>query len=644
MKLRLRTLFILEFLLPIVLVGLISMFVGTGMIRHNLSLQAQHNLQLDINSARLIYQHVLDGILEPLRLATFDPTIRNALGGGALEQARAHLESLGEQGSLDILSLLDSEGKIVVGLRAPPRSQDSLAADPVIQAIIGGRELVTSTEIADQQELRRESEALVERARIPIVAASSGPEAEREEDCGMLQKAAVAVKDEKERLIGILYGARLLNRDETIVDEMYQTIFKGETYKGRQVGEATLCLGDLRISTVVTEDGQRAVGTRIAADIRDHVLLQGQPWVGRSSVVGDWHLAAYEPIKDMSGHNVGVLALGILEKKLTDVRTETLVVFSVIVLSGVFLAFILVSLMARNVGVPTRKLLQAMEEVAGGNLDYQADIQSDIYEMAELGRHVNQMSHALKERDLVIKRQTEEKISRSERLAIIGRLAAGVAHQINNPLGGIMLFSNLLLDKAPKEGIERENLERIAGEARRCQKIVQGLLDFSRYREPKLEKADIRTIIDKTLQLVENQSMFLDVVIERHYGEAPAIQVDVAQMQEVFLNLILNAVEAMDGRGVLRVTVDTADEGRSVCISFVDTGCGIAEDQIERIFEPFFTTKEAGKGTGLGLSVSRGTVESHGGRIWATSVPGKGATFFVSLPAGNEESSPEGGS
>ena len=394
----------------------------------------------------------------------------------------------------------------------------------------------------------------------------------------------------------------------------------------------------MRIATVLTENGQRAVGTRIAPAVRDRLFVEGKAWAGTATVVGARHIAAYEPISDISGEIVGALGLGIVESKFTDIREDALVDFLAITLGGGLVALVLAGLMARKIAQPVRHLVHGVQSVAGGDFGHQVDTDMSIDEIAQLGAHINRMSSALVERDLKIARQTEERVSRSERLAIVGRLAAGVAHQINNPLGGIMLFSNLLLRKFPSEGIERENLERIAAETKRCQRIVQGLLDFARHREPKMERAAVKDVIDKALQLVEHQAMFLSVQTERRYAEdAPLVQLDIAQMQEVFLNLILNAVEAMNGKGRLTVATEAVEDGKAVRVSIADTGCGIDEDKIERVFEPFFTTKEVGKGTGLGLSISRGIVETHGGTIWAASTKGQGTTFFIRLPAASAD-------
>jgi signal transduction histidine kinase len=247
------------------------------------------------------------------------------------------------------------------------------------------------------------------------------------------------------------------------------------------------------------------------------------------------------------------------------------------------------------------------------------------------GLHSRQRELVVTQR--VLKERSEE-MGKSERLAMIGRLAAGVAHEINNPLGGIMLFANLVLRKAPLAGIERENLERICDEANRCQKIVQGLLDFARHREPKAEPVDIRDVLDKALGLVEHQAMFQNIEMLKDYQKNGCLaRVDPAQMEQVFINLVLNAVEAMDHKGMLTISVRSVDEGQAIQISVADTGCGISEEHIDRVFDPFFTTKSVGEGTGLGLSVSRGIVENHGGTIWVTRTGGQGTTFCIRLPA-----------
>jgi len=222
---------------------------------------------------------------------------------------------------------------------------------------------------------------------------------------------------------------------------------------------------------------------------------------------------------------------------------------------------------------------------------------------------------------------------KSERLAMIGQLAAGVAHEINNPLGGILLFSRLLLQKAPSEGIMRDNLERIEKDAKRCQSIVQGLLDFARQREPKIETLELNDVLERTVNLFAKQPLFHNIEIVKQYqADLPVISADPAQIQQVFVNIIMNAADAMNGKGTLTVATKSSDRDNYVEVSFADTGKGISSDELHRVFEPFFTTKMVGHGTGLGLSISYGIIQQHGGTVKVSSRVGQGSTFVVFLP------------
>jgi len=221
---------------------------------------------------------------------------------------------------------------------------------------------------------------------------------------------------------------------------------------------------------------------------------------------------------------------------------------------------------------------------------------------------------------------------------MVGQLAAGVAHEINNPLTGIVTYSQLLLERAPEEGTTRSSLEKIVTQANRCRKIVRGLLDFSRQSKPDERPCNVNTVLQECVALVANQALFQNIEIVRHFGEdLPLVPMDPSQIQQVFLNLILNAAEATPADGRLTLTTRLDPTSRYVEVEFADTGCGIKEADLERIFEPFFTTKGARRGTGLGLAISYGIVKEHRGTIGVESEVGKGTTFVVSLPLSLEE-------
>ena len=243
------------------------------------------------------------------------------------------------------------------------------------------------------------------------------------------------------------------------------------------------------------------------------------------------------------------------------------------------------------------------------------------------------MASSLRERDKQLKEYTQQQIMKSERLATLGQLAAGVAHEINNPLGAILMYTHLFLEDVEEEDPHRKNLEKVIMETTRCKNIVKGLLDFARQTEPKIEESDVNEILKRTLSLVGNQALFQNVKTNRVLSPTlPKVMVDASQIQQVFTNIVLNAANAMEGEGELTLATRMAPDNESIEIEFTDTGCGIPYENLEKLFDPFFTTKETGKGTGLGLAVSYGIISRHKGTIEVKSVPGKGATFIIRLP------------
>jgi two-component system NtrC family sensor kinase len=291
----------------------------------------------------------------------------------------------------------------------------------------------------------------------------------------------------------------------------------------------------------------------------------------------------------------------------------------------------------------------ATRSIAAGRFDQ--PVQSDaVGEIANLADAFNLMLKGLRQMkgDLEewgrtleekVRQRTEELISmqarvaQSERLASVGLLAAGVAHEINNPLGGVLALTALTLEELPEDDPNRENLQEVLKQAQRCRDTVRHLLDFSRQSRLVTEPADVNQILEGALALVAQQATFFNVTVEKTLAAAlPPVPADKSQLQQVFLNIIINGVQAMQEKGTLGLTTRLADGSVEVLIS--DSGPGIPAELVDRIFDPFFTTKESGRGTGLGLSIAYGIVRKHNGSISVESAPGKGSTFVVRLPAG----------
>ena len=221
----------------------------------------------------------------------------------------------------------------------------------------------------------------------------------------------------------------------------------------------------------------------------------------------------------------------------------------------------------------------------------------------------------------------------NEKMASLGKLAAGVAHQLNNPLGGIMLYSRLIQEECVLGDQGREDLTRILRDAERCRDTVKELLVFARQTRQEKQYHDINKALTRTLFLLEKQVLFQNIQIEtRLNADIPQVYGDIQQLNHVFMNIILNAAQAMDGKGKLSISTVFSSDKENVIIEIADTGPGIPDDVLPHVFEPFYTTKDEGKGTGLGLSLAYGIVESHQGKITARNNPDQGSVFTIELP------------
>ena len=234
--------------------------------------------------------------------------------------------------------------------------------------------------------------------------------------------------------------------------------------------------------------------------------------------------------------------------------------------------------------------------------------------------------------------QTQIQLLQSEKMASLGKLAAGVAHQLNNPLGGITLFARLMLEEYELEEGARKDLDRILKDAERCRDTVKELLEFARQTRHEMRPLDINRAITRTFFLLENQTLFQNITVIRNLSsDIPNVRGDTQQVNHMFMNIILNAAQAMQGQGSLTVSTRLSDDNERVVIEIADTGPGIPEDILPHIFEPFFTTKEEGEGTGIGLSLVYGIVESHEGRIRALNNTPCGTRFIIELPLSTAE-------
>lgn len=235
--------------------------------------------------------------------------------------------------------------------------------------------------------------------------------------------------------------------------------------------------------------------------------------------------------------------------------------------------------------------------------------------------------------DITERKKMQEQLIATERMASIGELASGIAHELNNPLTGVISFSNLLLEKDLPDGV-KEDLKIINGEAQRTARVVRNLLTFARKQAPAKEPVKLNKVIESVMELRAYEMRVNNIQVTTQFAsDLPEVTADAFQLQQVFINIIINAEYFMtEARRKGTLTITTEQIENAVRASFKDDGPGIAEEHLGYLFDPFFTTKGVGKGTGLGLSICRGIVTEHGGKIYAESEPGRGAIFIVELP------------
>lgn len=398
--------------------------------------------------------------------------------------------------------------------------------------------------------------------------------------------------------------------------------------------------------------------TRIFTDANGHRTLSVINPIDNEPVCSNSGCHAHSADTKVLGMINVRMSLDTVDAAISQSRRQMLLSLAaaVVLLSGLF-----ATLIWMMVHKPVRKLIAGTNHVAAGELEYKIKIRSRD-EVGELAHSFNRMTGELKRANAEINswnrmleervekkslelQQAHEHVLRVEKLASIGKLAAIVAHEINNPLAGILVYARLVLKRLNRNGQgaaaddeTRKNVEIIAAESARCGEIVKGLLQFSRQTKPNVKPNDLNAIIEESLRLVRHKiDLSGAAAITQCDPELRLVDCDEQQMKQALVALLINACEAIHpGEGVITISSRHDDEAQAAEIRITDNGVGMEEETKHHIFEPFFTTKEQGKGVGLGLAVVYGIVTAHGGQIEVDSSPGQGTTFVIRLPERSE--------
>jgi two-component system NtrC family sensor kinase len=650
-RLSLRTKLIASFLFVVIAGGLLSSLIGTRLVADTIVSQARNKVQYDLNTAWLIYGQSLNRIQDVVHLTAAGRTLPELMESRRWKSLEEFLIKRCKDFGLDILTLTDARGKVLLRTHHPFQTGDDQASDPWVQRALKG-EPAASTAIVSREELEKERNDLAERAFtlfVPTPKAKKIP-ADRETS-GMMLKAACPVWNESGRLVGVLYGGVLLNRNYQMVDKVRDLLYGEERYKGVEMGTATIFQGDLRISTnVLDEKGQRAIGTRVSEEVYRAVLEKGELWLDRAFVVHDWYLTGYQPIRDITGKIVGILYVGMLEAPYIDLRNKVVYSFFGIGVLGVAIVVLLYFFITSRMTRPLREMAAATAKIAEGDLSVEVAGESED-EIGRLAKSFNHMLVRLKQarKELedygrVLEEKVEERtreltqmqdhLIQSEKLASMGQLAASIAHEVNNPLSGVLIYNQLITKKITRGDFNREAildyLSKMEHELSRSTKLIRSLLDFGVQTEPKIKEVNVNDILNRALELGIHAGYKENTRVEKDLHPLPTFMVDPDQLEQVFVNLIMNALQAMPAGG--KLTLRSFMENREVKIAVQDTGCGIPPENLSKIFTPFFSTKKEVKGVGLGLSVSYGIIQGLKGRIEVESKVGEGTIFTVCLP------------
>jgi two-component system, NtrC family, sensor kinase len=648
-KLSLSAKLISSYLVILGVGGLAITVVGSYIVSSTIMAEAQRTVNHDLAIARAVYQQEIRVLERTLEVAAAGITIPQLMELGDTVQLLDYLHEIRAR-RMDFLTLAGSDGRVLFRTTASPLRQDDASTVQAVGVALRERRIVAGTEVMSADRLEAENPVLRERARISLAGMNGRPD---ELTSGLVLTAAAPVRNSQGTPVGVLYAGRLLNHDAGIVDEVWKELYLEDTQQQHLgTGTVTIFLGDIRIATNVrTPGGIRAVGTRVSEPVRRGVLERGEPWSGRARVLDARYLTAYEPIRDLAGEVAGMLFVGLPEASYVATRNGVILSFLGIATIGFLLVIGVTYLGIQHTTRPLGQMVEATRSIAAGDFDHEVQVdEASEGEVARLAGSFNLMLHSLRDmRDDLeewgrtleekVRERTDElvkmqsRVAQSERLASIGMLAAGVAHEVNNPLGGILALTALTLEDLPDEDPNRENLEEVVRQTERCRDIVKHLLEFSRQNDVTIDELDLNRVAEKTLSLLQRQSLFFNInVVTDLQPDLPPVQGDRSQLQQVLMNILMNAVEAMDEQGTLTVATRVVADEEAVEVIIRDTGRGIPPEHVDRIFDPFFTTGKNGQGTGLGLSIAYGIVAKHRGSISVESEVSVGTTFAIRLP------------
>ncbi len=622
------------FALVVIIFSVLSAFVGVKIIHGRALDEAQKRVNLDLSSAWSVFRKQLDELETIMRMTAKMRVVGSACAEEQWQDSdmKQQLRQISMDFDMDYFDLLSPEGQVMLRVMPPYAMGDYRTSAPAVARAVKG-EPYSCAALLPGKQLEREAAGLQEQAFLELENTPRARKTVREvETRGMVMEAAVPVL-QGNRIVGVVYGGRLVNRNHSLIDQIHDSVYKNEKYNGAPLGTATIFLHDSRIATTVRrENGNRALGTRVSKEVADRVLDNGRPWIGDAFVVDDWYITAYEPIRDGFGEIIGMLYVGILKKPFDNAAHKIAVVYVFLSLFVLIVALVVAFVLAGRLAQPIHRLVAASNSMSKGAKPPPVTTEHACHETAALIQAFNQMTDKLAER--------EEKLTALNRSYM--EMLGFVSHELKSPVATVMNYVYLLREQKLGQLNEKQlkAVRAIDFNSTRLVEMVRHYLNLSRIENSELEPVKSRVDVDEEIVVPILESMEAELTgkgmrVTDETGKDTAVFADKNMVREVFENLISNAYKYGREGGMIRIV--SKPSNNHVEFRVRNDGEGIPPERMGELFKKFSRLEESEtakkqKGTGLGLFITRNIVEAHGGAIRAESEPGEWTEFIFTLP------------
>ncbi|MEH6456748.1 MAG: cache domain-containing protein [Cocleimonas sp.] len=648
-------------LFPILLVMPVALAVAINWGKQFTYQQLFLKVRTDLNVSHDAFDRIRHDYLNNLERLAESYSFRVALEVGDKQSILDQVAELKTQQHFSFLNVIASDN---VSLALDQEFAVKRESSALLKAYQG--KPTVGVEIFSADDLYNINPKLRDQVQLPLLETPRARPTKRTlEDRAMVIRALYPVKDSRNQVVAILDGGVFLNGNFEFVDAIRDLAYAPKSLPEGSIGTVTVFLDDVRISTnVPLNEGERALGTRVSNEVRTKVLDNGITWIDRAFVVNDWYVSSYEPIIDIDGNRVGMLYAGFLEKPFRDQLWNALVVLVLMFLVLMLLSAWAAIRGARKIFKPIEKMSNVVHSAQEGGVLRVGTIQSTD-EIGTLSREFDDMLDELQlrnqeiqewadsledkvelrttelknknqdlENSIQLLRQTRQQLVVAEKLAALGELTAGVAHEINNPTAVMLGNLDIMVAELGKnaEPVQRE-IDLVIEQIYRIKDIINRLLQYAHPDKYAgyVTTVEVNPLIEDTLELINHLRQESIIKIKMDLSATQVVEINPQELQQVLVNLLVNAIHSLpkEGGEIVIKSCDWEQQGVMICV--IDDGEGIEKESLKQIFNPFFSTKGQGEGTGLGLSISYGLVRRYGGNITAESEVGKGSEFTIWL-------------